>query len=249
MSRGPRVVVVLAVLLAVASAVGARMSGPPEDAPDARTRAREILSDARFQTELPDGCDGRCGSGGSSWSGSGGRREVGTRESAGAESDADPGGSDAMRALRFPLLAAGVVALLVMLARSFGQPSPDVSAPATPAVADAPATTPVAPPPADDLEALLAAGRHAEAAHRLLLDTLDALGRARRLRWPGSMTAREVGDALALGDPERGRLGVLLGTVERNLFGGRPVTVDDWERCLRAAESLHGRAGRADAPA
>lgn len=82
----------------------------------------------------------------------------------------------------------------------------------------------------DRPDQLAAAGRHAEAIHQLLLETLAALSRASRL--PPSYTSREVLGSVRLSARARAALSGLVLAVEISRFGGAPAGEADYRACL-----------------
>lgn len=86
----------------------------------------------------------------------------------------------------------------------------------------------------EDADALAAQGRYAEAAHLLLLRSVDDIeGRDARLLRP-SLTSRDIAELEALPGPARGAFGRIADVVERSFFGGRDVDADGWAECRRA---------------
>lgn len=98
------------------------------------------------------------------------------------------------------------------------------------AAAPAPAPDGAAAIPFASAEALAAAGRHGEAIHALLLDTLAALSRAARLA--PSLTSREIVARVALPARARDALAGLVAAVEVSRFGGAAPGPEDYRACL-----------------
>ncbi len=96
------------------------------------------------------------------------------------------------------------------------------------------------PPPLDvplgDATALAEQGRYGEAAHVLLLRTIQALAAHQRI--PVSLTSREILEKLELGDGPDQALAKLVHVVEWSLFGGRPADRATYEACVDAFEAL-----------
>ncbi len=88
----------------------------------------------------------------------------------------------------------------------------------------------------DGPDRLAAAGRHAEAIHQLLLETLAALSRASRL--PPSFTSREVLERAVLPGRAREALSALVLAVERSRFGGEPAGEADYRACQARFEEF-----------
>lgn len=85
-----------------------------------------------------------------------------------------------------------------------------------------------------DADALAAQGRYAEAAHLLLLRSVDDIeGRSPRLLRP-SLTSRDIAALPALPDAARRAFGFIAGIVELGFFGGRPVNAAGWSECREA---------------
>lgn len=85
-----------------------------------------------------------------------------------------------------------------------------------------------------EADALAAAGRYAEAAHCLLIRSVEDLARRRPRTVRPALTSREL--ARAEGLPERARIcfSGIAALVERSLFGGRTVGPDDWTAARNA---------------
>jgi hypothetical protein len=81
---------------------------------------------------------------------------------------------------------------------------------------------------------LAAEGRFAEAAHILLLRSIDDVrGRRPDLVRP-SLTSRDIGGLEVLPANARPAFGLIAQVVERSLFGGRPVDAEAFARCRAA---------------
>lgn len=100
-------------------------------------------------------------------------------------------------------------------------------------VGDAPVWTPTetrARALLEDADALAAAGRYDEAVHLLLFRSIDDI-----VAWRGDVvrpadTSRDIARADALPPHARGVFAGIVAAVERSLFGGRALGVDDWQR-------------------
>ncbi|KQM61552.1 MULTISPECIES: DUF4129 domain-containing protein [unclassified Sphingomonas] len=82
----------------------------------------------------------------------------------------------------------------------------------------------------EDADALAAAGRFDEAVHLLLFRSIDDI-----VAWRGDVvrpadTSRDIARADALPDNARGVFAGIVAAVERSLFGGRALGMDDWQR-------------------
>lgn len=96
-----------------------------------------------------------------------------------------------------------------------------------------------------EADALAAVGRFAEAAHLLLLRSVEDLARRRPGAVKPALTARELAAATIFPAPVRERFAAIALLVERSLFGGRPVDADDWQTArARYAELALPRAWR-----
>lgn len=96
-----------------------------------------------------------------------------------------------------------------------------------------------------EADALAALGRFAEAAHLLLLRSVEDLARRRPGAVKPALTARELAAAAIFPVPVRERFAAIALLVERSLFGGRPVTADEWQHArARYAELALPKAWR-----
>jgi len=100
--------------------------------------------------------------------------------------------------------------------------------------------------PVERAEALAAAGRHAEAIHALLLETLLALSRAARLA--PSFTSREIVARVPLPPRAREALAGLVEAVEVSRFGGAAAGEGDYQACLSRFRTFLESRGQAGAP-
>lgn len=89
-----------------------------------------------------------------------------------------------------------------------------------------------------EAEALARAGRYGEAIHALLLKTLEALARHRRLR--PALTSREILAAIELHPEAQGALAQLVDAVEISLFGGQIPGEQAWRACQASFERFIG---------
>ncbi len=89
-----------------------------------------------------------------------------------------------------------------------------------------------------EADALAAEGHFAEAAHLLLLRSVEQIS-ARR---PGALrpasTSRDIARAEALPGDVRTAFTLIAAVVEAGLFAGRAVGVDAWTRCRQAYEAV-----------
>lgn len=80
----------------------------------------------------------------------------------------------------------------------------------------------------EEADALAAGGAYAEAAHHLLLRSIEDIERRRPRLVRPALTSRDIAADHAL--PPRARMifGDIAALVERSFFGGRAVSADDW---------------------
>lgn len=98
----------------------------------------------------------------------------------------------------------------------------------------------------EEAEALAAAGRFAEAAHHLLLRSVEDMARRRPQLVAPAITSRELAAAEALPNAARAPFASIARLVERSLFGGRPVGPDDWHAAREAYRAFaEGRSWQA----
>ncbi len=234
-----------ALALAAAGVAAAQGAGDRPTAAETRERARTLLADAVFQTELPDGGGRATGSG---------RGQVGDRSRQAPEASPEgrapqrrapqrrapsqeplllPGGT-VLRAFFWVVLAVVLITALsstlqeVRRGRRRRMTAGEDETESEPAVGRPAAAV-------DEIEALAGAERYTEAAHLLLQRALERFGRRRRL--DHSLTSREIlaGEEVGAG---REALAVLVETVERSWFGGRAVDRRAYEQCLAAHRQL-----------
>jgi hypothetical protein len=138
-------------------------------------------------------------------------------------------------------LAALAVLLIVAIVREI------IRLKAPPARAEGPKLTadPVWRPDAAAARDLLSAadqlaeeGRFLEAAHLLLLRSVEDIQKHRPKALRVSYTAREIALLPALPDAARSAFAGIAGVVERGLFGGRPVDAEDFAACRAAYEAF-----------
>jgi hypothetical protein len=110
------------------------------------------------------------------------------------------------------------------------------------------AVAPAAAAPLDEPEELAAAGRFAEAVHRLLLRVLATLAPTLTPRAARGTTSREIVPRVP-DPPRREALRELVDTVERSRFGARPIGAPEWQRGVDlAAAATHADPAVPDAP-
>ncbi len=85
-----------------------------------------------------------------------------------------------------------------------------------------------------EADALAAQGRFGEAAHLLLLRSVEDIeARKPKLLTPSS-TAREIAEAIGLPEKARGTFALIARHVEASLFGGRALDASGWDQCRDA---------------
>lgn len=94
----------------------------------------------------------------------------------------------------------------------------------------------------EEADALAAAGRYAEAVHHLLFRSVEDIARRRPNLVRPALTSRELAAASAIPLAARTLFSGIARMVERSLFGGREVDVDDW-RTARASYADFALAG------
>jgi hypothetical protein len=77
-------------------------------------------------------------------------------------------------------------------------------------------------------------GRFAEAAHLLLVRSIEDIARRRPRLVRPALTSRELADADAIPDPARNLFAGIARLVERSLFGGRAVDAQEWSSARNA---------------
>ncbi|MEG3143857.1 DUF4129 domain-containing protein [Sphingomonas sp. RT2P30] len=80
----------------------------------------------------------------------------------------------------------------------------------------------------EEADLLAADGRYAEAVHHLLFRSIEDIARRRPRLVRPALTSRELAAADAVPAPARDLFARIARLVERSLFGGRPVSVEDW---------------------
>ncbi len=90
----------------------------------------------------------------------------------------------------------------------------------------------------DEAEVLAAQGRYAEAAHHLLIRSIEDLGRRRPGLVRPALTSRDLARAPVVPPRARQLFAGIAAIVERSLFGGRPVDAEDWAGCRAAYEDF-----------
>ena len=94
-----------------------------------------------------------------------------------------------------------------------------------------------------EADSLAADGRFAEAAHLLLMRSVEDIARHHPRAIKASFTTREIAGVKALPEAARPPFTRIGEVVERSLFGGRPVDAADFAACRRAYEDFALPAG------
>lgn len=98
----------------------------------------------------------------------------------------------------------------------------------------------------EEADALAARGLFAEAVHHLLFRSIDDIAYRRPRLVRPALTSREIAGAEAIPPKPRELFARIAALVERSLFGGRPVSVDDWSVARAAyADLAAGQSWRA----
>nr|WP_314435700.1 hypothetical protein [uncultured Brevundimonas sp.] len=87
-------------------------------------------------------------------------------------------------------------------------------------------------------DALAAEGHYAEAAHLILLRSVEDIGKHQPRALRISLTTREIASLTCLPDAARPAFMNISQLVERSLFGGATVNADDFTNCRRAYEAF-----------
>ena len=85
-----------------------------------------------------------------------------------------------------------------------------------------------------EADALAADGRFSEAAHLLLLRSVEDIERRKPTLLKPSSTSREISDVLGLPEKARATFALIARHVEASLFGGRSLDAGGWEQCREA---------------
>lgn len=89
-----------------------------------------------------------------------------------------------------------------------------------------------------EVDGLAAEGRFAEAAHLLLLRSVEDIELRRPRALKVSLTSREIAGFAGLPDSARPAFTRIAQVVERSLFAGRTLDADDFAECRRAYEAF-----------
>jgi Domain of unknown function (DUF4129) len=214
----------LAAALVVAAALLAPAGAQPQSprAAEIQARAQAVLGNPRFQRELPQHDE--------------------STESRPSSSRIEPNAPDVIlpaigagaalaRIVFLVLLVVAVVLLAVWLVGVI--PWRRSAAPAGASREGAePASAQEREQAFEDAAQLAAEGRYAEAIHALLLASIRTFAERSRTTIQPSRTSRELIRLLPLGAETRDAFTALVRDVEVSLFGGLPVSAEDYERSL-----------------
>ncbi|HEX8401214.1 MAG TPA: hypothetical protein VF628_05865 [Allosphingosinicella sp.] len=89
-----------------------------------------------------------------------------------------------------------------------------------------------------DADRLAADGQYDEAAHLLLFRSIEDIDARRPQLVRPALTSRDIALAPDLPDAPRQAFRSIVLTVERSLFGGRPLAQPDWQQCRSAYEDF-----------
>lgn len=89
-----------------------------------------------------------------------------------------------------------------------------------------------------EADALAAEGRYAEAVHHLLIRSIDDIGKRRPQLIRPALTSRDLAAAREIPFNPRRSFADIAAVVERSLFGGRAVDIDDWTACRTAYDDF-----------
>jgi uncharacterized protein DUF4129 len=227
-----------ALLLAGAALLSATPAAAQPIPAEIQKKARTVLADPRYQRELPAHAEpsdlDAASRGPRARVGNGGER------SASIPLPALGAGAFLARIVFIVLLVVAVLLVLGWLLRELiGRGR---QAPAGAAGAEEPAAaTPEREPIFEDAARLAAEGRYAEAIHALLLAAIRHFAERSRVLVQPSRTSRELVRLLPLGGETRETFAELVRTVELSLFGGVPVSREEYERSLSRFRALTRR--------
>jgi hypothetical protein len=133
------------------------------------------------------------------------------------------------------VLALGAIVILVSVWRRF-RASPKRAA----AIADASTANTWRPEPGQarillsEADGLADAGRFDEAAHLLLLRSIEQIAAKQPAAVRPALTSRDIGAEPGLPGDVRDAFRMIAAIVERSFFGGRGIDANDWHRCRSA---------------
>jgi len=224
------------VVLLLAASLGAAPAGAQPAASEIQRKALAVLADPRFQRELPQHPEDK--------------GEVDTRPR-----PTEGSGAQISPSVAFPALGVGaflakivfivllVVAVLLVLGWLFREAMGRARKAAVEAdgAEEGAAAAPEREPAFEDAARLAAEGRFAEAIHALLLAAIRHFAEHSRTPVQPSRTSRELVRLLPLGAETRDAFSELVRAVELSLFGGAPVSREEYERSLTRFRALTRR--------
>jgi hypothetical protein len=86
----------------------------------------------------------------------------------------------------------------------------------------------------NEADAMARQGRFAEAVHHLLTRSIEDIARRRPRLVRPALTSRELAAATDIPPSARDLFAGIARLVEKSLFGGRPVSAEDWETARAA---------------
>jgi hypothetical protein len=213
----------------------------PVRSEDARAAAAEVLSDPRFQRELPARPPAPKSRNPDKSDKSNNDLDLPPDSGGGVTLPALGAGAVLGKALFLVLIAVALVLLVVWLAGAVLRRGSLVTD--APEEGGAPADeAPRREPTFDEAGKLAAEGRYAEAVHALLLTAIRHFAERSRVATEPSRTSRELVRLLPLGPETRKAFAELVRMVELSLFGGAAVGREDYERSLSRFQELTRRA-------
>lgn len=227
-----RLLMLFGLLLAMFASPVSALAAPTDE--EIREAVGSVLSNGRFQNELPDDV-----------------RPIETDSSPRWQFDLPDGLSGLASLLMWVLIAVGAVLVVIFLVNelaSLSQRSRSGAQWAEDAVAKAErhAAAPGTRTSLEEADRLAREGRFTEALHMLLLDCIAQL---RRLRFDSliapSMTSRELVRRLSLPEPSAKALSSIVSAVELSYFGGRQPGEGDYARCRESYLRIAGESAGA----
>jgi hypothetical protein len=226
-----------ALLLAGAALVGTPAGAQTVPPAAAGERARAILKDGRYQTQLPQHRSPK-------------DLEEGEPPAARGGVNLPPisapvigAGAELTRIVFIVLAVAVAVLILAWLIQTLLQKmARERRGAGSEAEVEGGEAEPVRELDVEDANRLAAEGRFGEAIHALLLATIRHFAARARMEIQPSRTSRELVRLLPLTGDSRPRFNELVMAVERTLFGGEPAGAEDFQRSLERFRSLVRRA-------
>ena len=231
-----RALLLPALLLAGAALVGtpAAARSEPAIAAGAPERARAILADPRYQTQLPQHEDPK--------DLAEGEGQPQFPSSARLPDVAVPviGAGAALARIVFIVVVVAVAVLILawVMQTVFQRMARGRQSPEGEAEVKGEDAGPQRELDVEDATRLAAEGRYGEAIHALLLAAIQHFAVRARLTIQPSRTSRELARLLPLSGESRPKFNELVMAVERTLFGGEPAGAEDFQRSLERFRAL-----------